>query len=204
VKFVVPPRTDGVLSDPTRRFCFDDSSADERMNKFTNNKHSKNFCIDNYSRIILEDDNSRRYVSEFFQDAYLNSASRKLSADSHQSTDSDDKYINIIAGKQPRKHSLDNLPKIFKTDDKSKILSNGEQHRRFSPKDMLIQQQIADETSTKAQSNIQRFLVDPIASFVHNKQSCVSKESKSVVAYDLESNSSKLKTTSPLDLTKLK
>lgn len=204
VKFVVPPKTDGILSDPTRQFCFEDSSADESTNKFTNNKHSKNICIDNYSRIILEDDKSTRYVSEFFQDVYLNSLPRKFSADSHQSTDIDDKYTNIFAGKQPRKHSLDKLPKLYKTDDKSNMLSDGEQHRKFSPKDMLVKQQLADEISKKAQRNIKRFLVDPTASLAHDKQSCEGKEPKSVIPCDLESNPSKMKTTSPLDLTKLK
>jgi hypothetical protein len=199
VKFVVPPRTDGVLSDTTR-ICFEDSSANESMNKSINNKHSNKICIDNYSRIILNDDNSRRYVSELFEDVYPNCLSRKLCADSHQSTPSDDKYTNIIASKQPRKHSLE----IFKIDDKSKALSNGEHHRRSSSKNILVEQHIADEISTKEQNNIQRILVDPVASNIHHKQSCERKESKSVIAYDLQSNPLKMKSTSPLDLTKLK
>lgn len=185
VKFVVPPITEDVFSDPTRRFCFEDISAHEITNKFTDDKQSKNICTDNYSRIISEDDNSRRYVSEFFQDVYLNSPSMKLPADSLRSTEIDDNYTNITAVKQAKKHLFENLPKIFKTNDKS---------QKFSPK---------DETSKKTQSNIQRFLVNPVASFVHHEQSCQSKESKSFPVYDLEQSPSKKKT-SPLDLTKFK
>lgn len=204
IKFVVPPRTDSVLSDPTRRLCFDDGSSDETMNKLTNNEHCKKICIDNYSRIILEENNSRRYISEYFQDVYLNNSHRNLSTDSHQSTDSDEPCTNIIADKQPRKNSQDNFKKLYNDDDKSKILPNGVHYRRSVSKGLLTRQRITDEISTKSQSNIQRFLVDPIVSAVCHKQSCERKESKLLIAHKLESNAPKITAASPLDLTKLK
>lgn len=204
VKFVVPPRTDNVLSDPTRRLCFEDSPSDENMNILTNNEHCKKICIDNYSRIILEENNSRRYISEYFQDVYLNNSYRNLSTDSHQSTDSDEPCTNIIADKQPRKNSQENFKKLCNADDKSKILPNGVHYRRSVSKDMLTQQRITEEISTKSESDIQRLLVDPIISVVCHKQSCERKETKLFAARKLESNSQKITAASPLDLTKLK
>jgi hypothetical protein len=204
VKFVVPPRTDSVLSDPTKRLCFEDSASDENMNKLTNNEHSKKICIDNYSRIILEENNSRRYISEYFQDVYLNSSHRNLSTNSHQSTDSDEPCTNIIADKEPKKNSQGNFKKLYNADDKSKTVPNGMHYRRSASKDMVTQQRITDEISTKSQSNTQRFLVDPRISVLCHKQSCERRESKLLAAHNLESNAQKITAASPLDLTKLK
>jgi hypothetical protein len=204
VKFVVPPRAGSVLSDPTRRLCFEDNSSDENMNKLTSNKHSKKVCIDNYSRIILEENSSRKYISECFQDVYLNNPPRNLSTDSHKLTDSDEPCTNITADKQPWKNSHENFEKLFNTDDKSKILSNGVRYRQSVSKDMLTRQRISGETSTNTQRKIQRFLVDPAVSVVCHRKSYERKESELLTAHKLESNAPKITATSPLDLTKLK
>jgi hypothetical protein len=201
---VVPPRTSCVLSDPTRRLCFEENSAGENINTYINDEHSKKICIDNYSGITSEDDDHRKYVSEYSQGVCLNNSPRKLSTDSHQTVNSDDQCENIVAGKKPRKYSPNNLKKIFNVDDKVKMLSNGEHYRESSSKYMLSQQQTSDEISTKIESNIQRFLADPIAPIVHHKQSCERNGMKSVIAHGLESSQSKLTVASPLDLTKLK
>jgi hypothetical protein len=187
VTFVVPPRTDSVLSDPTKRLCFEDSSSDENMNVLTNNVHCKKICTDNYSRIILEENNPRRYISEYFQDVYLNNSPRNLSTHSHQSTDNDEPCTNIISDKKPRKNSHNNFEKLYKADDKSKILPSVHCWRSVS-KDMLTPQRITNEISTKSQSSIQGYHVDPTVSIVCHKQSCERKESKLLTEQKLESN----------------
>jgi hypothetical protein len=194
VKFVVPPRTDSLLSDPSRQLRFEDNSSDVNVNKLTNNGHCKKICIDNYSRIILEKNNSRRYISEYFQDVYINNSPRN----------SDKPCTNIITDKRPRKNSRDNFEDLHNSDDKSRILPNGVHCRSSISKDMLTQQRTADETSVETQINVQRFLVDPIVSALCHKQNRERKELKVLTARKSESNAPKITAASPLDLTKLK
>jgi hypothetical protein len=204
VKFVVPPRTDSLLSDPSRQLCFEENS-DVNVNKLTNNEHCKKICIDNYSRIIFERNNSRRYISEYFQDIYINNLPRNLSTyNHHELTDSDKPCTDIITDKRPRKNSYDDFEKLYNADDKSEIMPNGVYRRRSISKDMLTQQRIADEISTKTQRNIQRFLVNPLVSVLCHKQNCEKKKCKLLTPRKLESNAPKMTAASPLDLTKLK
>jgi hypothetical protein len=200
VKFVVPPKTD---CDPSRQLRFEENSSVVNGNKLTDNEHCKKICIDNYSRIILEKNNSRRYISEYFQDIYINNSPRSLSTH-HQLTDSDKPCTNIITDKRLRKNSHVNLEGLWSTDDKSKILPNVVHHRRSVPEDMTTQQRIADGTSVETQTNIQKFLVDPMVSVLCHKQNRERKELKLLTAHKLESNGTKMRASFPLDLTKLK
>jgi len=205
VKFVVPPSNYDICSDPKRKLCFEDISACDKTNKFTNNGHMKNVDIDNYSKLISEGNVSRRHNCEYFQDMFLNNSPRNIFNGNHQTAATLDEYQNTVSHRQLRKRSSENDDNIFHIYDRSKELSNYENNeRRSGSKNIFTRRRVADETVTATRRNIQKFLADPTTSVLHHQQKCDRRESKHTTASCAGSNARKIKIISPLDLTKLK
>lgn len=205
VRFVVPPRNDDVWSDPMRTLCFEDISACDSKNTYANNGHSRNRCIDNYSRIISENVVSRRLDSEYFQSTLLSNSSRRIFNASHQSPATANECRCVISERKLRKCSSVNDDNVCNIDDRSNGLQNSDnKDRRSRSKSVFVQQRNADETSTKTRRNMQQFLADRVKSAAHDQHRHERRESESVASSDSGSNPPKMKITSPLDLTKLK
>jgi len=205
VKFVVPPSSYDVCSDPRRKLWFEDISACDKNNKSTNNGHMKNVAIDNYSKLISEGNVFRRNNCEYFQDMFLSNPSRNIFNGNHQPAAILDECENHISDRQLRKRSYENDDNIFHIDDRSKELSICDNNDgSSSSKHIFIRRRVADETVVRTRRNIQKFLADPRTSTVHHQYRSDRRESKPTTASCSGSNAPKMKIISPLDLTKLK
>lgn len=201
----MPPSNYDVYSDPKRKLWFEDISACDKTNKPTNNGHTKNVVLDNYSKLISEGNVSRRHNCEYFQDTFLSTSSRNILNGNHQPVATLDECENTISYRQLRKRSSENDDSIFHIDDRSKELSNCDNNdRRSSSKDLFTRRRAAHETVTAKRRNIQKFLADPTTSAVHHQHRCDRRESRPITASCSGSNAPKIKIISPLDLTKLK
>jgi hypothetical protein len=201
----VPPSNYDVCNDPMRKLWFEEFSACDKTNKSANNGHMKNVGIDNYSKLISEGNVSRKHNCEYFQDMIFSNPPRNIFNGNHQTSATSNECENIISDRQLRKRLSENDDSIFHIDDRSKKLSDCDNNdRRLSSKNRCTRRRVADETVIQTRRNIQKCLRDPTTSVVAHQHRYERRESKLTTASCSESNSPKMKITSPLDLTKLK